>query len=69
MGEIGGCFAFWAWLRMQRSPLWVAPGTVSLVVFAPALTRIDADADADGRAHAAHGCVYICCLLIRPLRR
>ena len=57
LGEIGGCFAFWAWLRMQKSPLWVIPGTVSLVIFALALTRIDAAAA--GRAYAAYGGVYI----------
>ncbi len=57
LGEIGGCFAFWAWLRMQKSPLWVFPGVVSLVVFALALTRIDAEAA--GRAYAAYGGIYI----------
>ena len=34
LGEIGGCFAFWAWLRMQKSPIWVVPGVLSLIVFA-----------------------------------
>jgi small multidrug resistance family-3 protein len=57
LGEIGGCFAFWAWLRLQKSPLWSIPGTVSLVVFALALTRIDSAAA--GRAYAAYGGVYI----------
>jgi small multidrug resistance family-3 protein len=57
LGEIGGCFAFWAWLRMQRSPLWVVPGLASLIVFALALTRVDADAA--GRAYAAYGGIYI----------
>ena len=41
-GEIAGCFAFWAWLRLGKSPLWTAPGVISLVIFAlllPALTR------------------------------
>jgi small multidrug resistance family-3 protein len=56
-GEIGGCFAFWAWLRMKKSPLWVLPGLVALVTFALALTRIDADNA--GRAYAAYGGVYI----------
>jgi drug/metabolite transporter superfamily protein YnfA len=23
LGEIAGCFAFWAWLRMQKSPWWI----------------------------------------------
>ncbi|OJW20665.1 MAG: hypothetical protein BGO49_03560 [Planctomycetales bacterium 71-10] len=57
LGEIAGCFAFWAWLRMGKSPWWIAPGVVSLVVFALALTRVDAS-DA-GRAYAAYGGVYI----------
>lgn len=57
MGEIGGCFAFWAWLRLDRSPLWLLPGVASLIVFAIALTRIDA-ANA-GRAYAAYGGIYI----------
>ncbi len=55
--EIGGCFAFWAWLRMQKSPLWTIPGVVALIAFALALTRINS-AHA-GRAYAAHGGIYI----------
>ena len=42
LGEITGSFAFWAWLRLGRSVLWVVPGLASLVVFAFLLTRIDA---------------------------
>lgn len=57
LGEIGGCFAFWAWLRIGKNPLWTIPGVVSLVLFALALTRIDS-ANA-GRAYAAYGGVYI----------
>ncbi len=57
LGEIAGCFAFWAWLRMQKSLLWVLPGIVSLIVFALAPTRIDAAAA--GRAYAAYGGIYI----------
>jgi small multidrug resistance family-3 protein len=57
LGEIAGCFAFWAWLRMQKSALWVLPGVASLVVFALALTRIDTNAA--GRAYAAYGGIYI----------
>ena len=56
-GEIAGCFAFWAWLRLGKSPLWTVPGTISLVLFALALTRIDAPAA--GRAYAAYGGIYI----------
>jgi small multidrug resistance family-3 protein len=57
VGEIAGCFAFWAWLRLGKSPIWTVPGFVSLVIFAVALTRIDAAAA--GRAYAAYGGVYI----------
>ncbi|MHC5537007.1 YnfA family protein [Singulisphaera rosea] len=62
LGEIGGCFAFWAWLRMNKSPLWIAPGVASLIVFALALTRIDAEAA--GRAYAAYGGIYILSALV-----
>lgn len=55
--EIAGCFAFWAWLRQQKSGLWVVPGMVSLAAFALALTRVDSDHA--GRAYAAYGGVYI----------
>lgn len=58
IAEIAGCFAFWAWLRLDRSQLWLAPGMVSLAAFAWLLTRVDSDAA--GRAYAAYGAVYIC---------
>lgn len=57
LAEIAGCFAFWAWLRLDRSPLWVVPGMAALAVFAFLLTRVEADAA--GRAYAAYGGVYI----------
>ncbi|MGH9631429.1 MAG: YnfA family protein [Bryobacteraceae bacterium] len=57
LGEIAGCFAFWAWLRLNKHPLWALPGVVSLVIFALALTLIDALAA--GRAYAAYGGIYI----------
>lgn len=57
IAEIAGCFAFWAWLRLDRSPLWVGPGIASLVLFAWALTRIDAPFA--GRAYAAYGGIYV----------
>lgn len=55
--EIAGCFAFWAWLRLARSPLWVVPGCLSLVLFAWLLTLVQADAA--GRVYAAYGGIYI----------
>lgn len=60
--EIAGCFAFWAWLRMEKSPLWVLPGLGALIFFAFALTRVDATAA--GRAYAAYGGVYIVASLL-----
>lgn len=57
VGEIAGCFSFWAWLRLGRSACWVIPGMVSLAMFAWALTRIDVSHA--GRAYAAYGGVYI----------
>ena len=57
LGEIGGCFAFWAWLRLHKSPLWIAPGLLSLAMFAFALTRVDTPTA--GRAFAAYGGIYI----------
>lgn len=57
LAEIGGCFAFWAWLKLGRSPLWLAPGMLSLALFAYLLTRVDSAAA--GRAYAAYGGVYI----------
>jgi small multidrug resistance family-3 protein len=57
LGEIAGCFSFWAWLRMARSPLWLAPGLLALIAFAWLLTR--SPADLAGRAYAAYGGIYI----------
>ena len=54
--EIAGSFAFWAWLRLDKSALWTIPGVVLLVLFALALTRVDSIFA--GRAYAAYGGVY-----------
>ena len=62
LGEIAGCFAFWAWLRLGASPWWALPGLASLVLFALLLTRVDADFA--GRAFAAYGGVYIAASLL-----
>ena len=62
LAEIAGCFAFWAWLKLDRSPLWLVPGVFSLIAFAWLLTLIPTAAA--GRAFAAYGGVYICASLI-----
>jgi small multidrug resistance family-3 protein len=62
LAEIAGCYAFWGWLRLGKPALWLAPGTVSLVIFAVLLTRIETDAA--GRAFAAYGGIYIAASLL-----
>lgn len=62
LAEIAGCYAFWAWLKLGKSPLWLAPGMVSLALFAWILTRIPAEAA--GRAFAAYGGIYILMSLV-----
>ena len=62
VAEIGGCFAFWAWLRLGKSVYWILPGIVSLVVFAILLTRIEMIFA--GRIFAAYGSVYIATSLL-----
>ncbi|NGX96449.1 MAG: YnfA family protein [Candidatus Afipia apatlaquensis] len=62
LAEIGGCFAFWAWLRLDKSIWWLVPGVISLVLFAYLLTLVPSDAA--GRAYAAYGGVYIAASLL-----
>jgi small multidrug resistance family-3 protein len=57
IAEIAGCFAFWAWLRLDKSVWWLVPGIGCLCLFAYLLTL--ADSDHAGRAFAAYGGVYI----------
>ena len=57
VAEIAGCFAFWAWLRLDRTVLWLLPGIASLIIFALLLAKIDSTFA--GRAYAAYGGVYI----------
>lgn len=62
LAEIAGCFAFWAWLRLDKSPWWLVPGIASLCLFAYLLTLIDAEHA--GRTYAAYGGVYILSALL-----
>ena len=57
LAEIAGCFAFWAWLRLDKPVWWVLPGFLALVLFAYLLTLVDSAAA--GRTYAAYGGVYI----------
>lgn len=62
LAEIAGCFAFWAWLRMDKSALWLFPGIISLMLFAWLLTLVPSDTA--GRAYAAYGGIYIASSLV-----
>ncbi|MFA9240529.1 MAG: YnfA family protein [Candidatus Paceibacteria bacterium] len=55
--EIFGCFAFWLYFRLEKTPLWLALGTVSLILFAYVLTKIDVEQA--GRVYAIYGGIYI----------
>jgi len=62
LAEIAGCFAFWAWLRLDKPVWWLIPGMVSLAAFAWLLTLVDAAFA--GRAYAAYAGVYIAASLV-----
>ncbi|MWB77254.1 YnfA family protein [Pseudooceanicola sp. 216_PA32_1] len=62
VAELTGCFAVWAWARLDRSPLWLVPGMASLALFAWLLTL--SAADQSGRAFAIYGGVYIVASLV-----
>ncbi|MBB4238394.1 YnfA family protein [Rhizobium esperanzae] len=55
--EISGCFTFWAWLKLEKPLWWLAPGMVSLALFAWLLTLVPSEAA--GRTFAAYGGIYI----------
>ncbi len=62
VAEIAGCFAFWAWLRLDKPVWWLIPGIASLALFAYLLTLVQSDYA--GRAYAAYGGVYIAASLM-----
>ena len=55
--EIGGSYAFWAWLKLEKSALLIALG-----IFATLLSLIDSAFA--GRTFAAYGGVYIVASLV-----
>ncbi|MBR9910294.1 MAG: YnfA family protein [Gammaproteobacteria bacterium] len=60
--EIAGCYTFWVWWKLDKSPLWLLPGMVSLAGFAWMLSQVEASFA--GRAYAAYGGVYIAASLL-----
>ncbi|UBS34762.1 YnfA family protein [Altererythrobacter sp. N1] len=57
LAEIAGCFAFWAWLKLDKPVWWLIPGMAALAAFAWLLTLVESEHA--GRAFAAYGGVYI----------
>jgi small multidrug resistance family-3 protein len=57
LAEIAGCYAFWAWHRLDRSVLWLLPGLLALCLFAWLLAQVEVEHA--GRAYAAYGGIYI----------
>ncbi len=55
--EILGCFAFWLYFRLEKTPWWIALGVISLILFAYILTKIDVEYA--GRVYAIYGGIYI----------
>ncbi|KAA0970615.1 YnfA family protein [Aureimonas fodinaquatilis] len=62
IAEIAGCFAFWAWWRLEKSMLWLAPGMLCLAAFAFLLAMVETEAA--GRAYAAYGGIYVVASLV-----
>jgi small multidrug resistance family-3 protein len=60
--EIFGCFAFWLYFKLERTPWWIALGVISLSIFAYVLTKIDLEQA--GRIYAIYGGIYIVAALI-----
>ena len=56
LAEIFGCYTFYLWLTLKKSPLWLLPGVVSLALFAWLLPL---HPTAAGRTYAAYGGIYI----------
>ncbi len=55
--EIFGCFSFWLYFKLERTPWWMALGVISLTLFAYFLTNIDVEQA--GRIYAIYGGIYI----------
>lgn len=60
--EIFGCFAFWLYFRLGKTPWWIVLGVISLILFAYVLTKIDVENA--GRIYAIYGGIYIIASLI-----
>lgn len=59
LAEIGGCYAFWAWLRLGKPAAWVVAGVAALIAFAWLLTLVEVEA-----AGRVYGGIYIAATLV-----
>lgn len=62
IAEIAGCFAFCAWLKLGKPVYWLAPGMLSLALFAWLLTLVPGEVA--GRTFAAYGGIYVVASLV-----
>ena len=62
LAEIAGCFAFWAWFRLDKSILWLVPGMASLAAFGWLLAVVPVEQA--GRVYTVYGGVYIAASLV-----
>ena len=60
--EILGCFAFWLYFRLEKTPWWIALGVISFIFFAYVLTKINVEYA--GRVYAIYGGIYIVASLL-----
>lgn len=55
--EILGCFSFWNYFKLHKTPYWLLIGLLSLIVFAFLLTKVQIDFA--GKSYAIYGGIYI----------
>lgn len=60
--EILGCFAFWSYIRLNKSMYWLIPGIISLILFAFLLTKVQTEFA--GHTYAIYGGIYIAASLL-----
>lgn len=60
--EIAGCYTFWMWYKLDKNPLWLVPGLLSLALFGWILSFVEVSFA--GRAFAAYGGIYIVMSLV-----
>lgn len=60
--EIAGCFAVWAWWRLDKPVWWLLPGGACLALFALCLALVESAAA--GRTYAAYGGIYVCASIL-----